>query len=514
MADTKGLFYAKAKYIDIEVGEELTVVLNEQEAWEHGIKSVDKVALVRGDGSEIVVDVDFTHTLLSPWEIGILDDVVEKYGIVPWEHLGVYFTERSNVSVEAIKKRLQWQKLTDDDMYAIIGDISDNKLTDTMITYYAASNFVMPADDHELYITAKAMAESGEMLKFDWVVADKHCIGGVPWNETTMIIVPTIASLGIKIPKIFSKAITSPAATWECVDVLMNQTFTAQEIQNIVAENNCALIWWGGLSLAPADDKIIKVSYPLSMQSYDKMISSIMAKQYAMWINHCLIDIPMWPTAKVTNQKDADELIRKFTYVGEHLWMKMSVQVTPAEQPIGRGIGAIMQVREVLRVLQQHEMRPADLEEKAMLLAANLVELVGLAKGEQALELCYKQLRSGASWKKMQEIIKAQAHKESVSEYFDGPAYEVNSENLKLGTIVYQAKAKSSGVVQSIDMKHLNVVTRTLGSPLVAQAWVYLDKKVGESFNPSDVLYTLYSTSESKLNLALQMLKEKDMYSI
>jgi thymidine phosphorylase len=65
-------------------------------------------------------------------------------------------------------------------MFAIIKDISENKLTDTMITYYAASNFVTPASDHELYITAKAMAETGEMLKFDGVVADKHCIGGVP----------------------------------------------------------------------------------------------------------------------------------------------------------------------------------------------------------------------------------------------------------------------------------------------------------------------------------------------
>jgi thymidine phosphorylase len=108
-----------------------------------------------------------------------------------------------------------------------------------------------------------------------------------------MILVPTIASLGIKIPKVFSKAITSPAATGECVEVLMKNTFTAKEIEDIVAKNNCSLVWGGGLDLAPADDKIIKVSYPLSMQSYDKMISSIMAKQYAMGINHCLIDIPM-----------------------------------------------------------------------------------------------------------------------------------------------------------------------------------------------------------------------------
>ncbi|NOZ44551.1 MAG: hypothetical protein GXP45_05445 [bacterium] len=73
------------------------------------------------------------------------------------------------------------------------------------------------------------------------------------------------------------------------------------------------------MSLAPADDKIIKVSYPLSMQSYGKMISSIMAKQYAMGINHCLIDIPLGPTAKVNSLKVAKQLKRQFEYVGKHL---------------------------------------------------------------------------------------------------------------------------------------------------------------------------------------------------
>jgi thymidine phosphorylase len=36
------------------------------------------------------------------------------------------------------------------------------------------------------------------------------------------------------------------------------------------------------LDLAPADDKLIKVQYPLSMQSKAKVVSSIMAKKYAM----------------------------------------------------------------------------------------------------------------------------------------------------------------------------------------------------------------------------------------
>ncbi|HBB04240.1 TPA: hypothetical protein DCZ39_05110 [Patescibacteria group bacterium] len=118
-------------------------------------------------------------------------------------------------------------------------------------------------------------------------------MGGVPGNETTMIIIPLLASLGIKMPKTFSKAITTPAATGECVSVLMDISFSKKEIEDLVKKNNCCLVRGGGLDLAPADEKLIKVAYPLSMQSYSRTIVSIMAKKYAMGINHSLIDIPV-----------------------------------------------------------------------------------------------------------------------------------------------------------------------------------------------------------------------------
>lgn len=219
-------------------------------------------------------------------------------------------------------------------------------------------------------------------------------MGGVPGNETTMIIIPLLTSLGIKMPKTFSKAITTPAATGECVSVLMDISFNKKEIENLVKKNNCCLVWGGGLDLAPADEKLIKVAYPLSMQSYSRTIVSIMAKKFAMGINHSLIDIPVGPTAKVPDMKIAKWLKKKYEYVGKRLGMKMHVELTDALQPIGAGIGAVMQVREVLRVLQQHPARPMDLEKKAIHLCVKIIELVGMAKGKEAEKLAYGQLIS------------------------------------------------------------------------------------------------------------------------
>ncbi len=72
----------------------------------------------------------------------------------------------------------------------------------------------------------------------------------------------------------------------------------------------------------------------------------------------------------------------------------MSVQITEANEVIGNGVGAVMQVREVLRILQQHPERAADLENKVIFLASKIIEEVGLAKGKEAVKLATHQLVS------------------------------------------------------------------------------------------------------------------------
>ena len=227
--------------------------------------------------------------------IAIYTDILQKLSFKEGEAVTVKLAETSTAAYEAIRKKMKGEKINYDEMFAIIKDISENKLDDIMMTYYVASSFFYPTTDEEMYLTAKAMAECGVTFKYPQgeIIADKHCIGGVPGNETSMILIPLIASLGIKIPKNFSKSITSPAATGECVNILMDINFNQEGIEKLVKEQNCCLVWGGGLDLAPADDKLIKVQYPLAMQSRAKVVSSIMAKKYAMGITHSLIDIPV-----------------------------------------------------------------------------------------------------------------------------------------------------------------------------------------------------------------------------
>lgn len=494
----------KVKELPISDWEEFIVVLNEIDAVSHGLNAFDKVELIFWK-DRFVANVDLTKDLVKPNCIWIFQDVLKRFPLKNWDVVDIKYTRRSDLTLQAIRKKMKWKEISEEEINSIIKDISENKLIDSLMTYYVASSFFHPTTNKEMYLTAKAMAENWVTFKYPkWtIVADKHCIGGVSWNETTMILVPIIASLWIKIPKNFSKAITSPAATWECVNILMDIEFDERWIKELIKKVNCCLVRWWALDLAPADDKLIQIQYPLSMQNVAKVVSSIMAKKYAMWITHSLIDIPVWPTAKVKNMKEAKEWKNKFEVVWRWLGMKMSVQITDAKEPIWAGVWAILQVREVLRVLQQHNNRPDDLEKKAVFLASKIIENVWLAKWKVAWKLAYWQLVSGEAWKYMQKIIKAQRGKNP----------NIKSEELKLWKYSFDFNAKKSWKVSDIDMHKLNQTCRILWAPLVNEAGVYLNKKMWNSIKKWDLVFTMYAMDKDKLKDAKIFIKKNNFYN-
>ncbi|MDR0282066.1 MAG: hypothetical protein LBI53_01740 [Candidatus Peribacteria bacterium] len=60
---------------------------------------------------------------------------------------------------DAIRKKMKGEAISYEEMYAIIKDISEGKLSEVMMTYYVASSFFYSTTDLEMFQTAKAMAE-------------------------------------------------------------------------------------------------------------------------------------------------------------------------------------------------------------------------------------------------------------------------------------------------------------------------------------------------------------------
>jgi len=170
-------------------------------------------------------------------------------------------------------------------------------------------------------------------------------------------------------------------------------------------------------------------------------------------------------------------------------------------KPVGRGIGPILEMRDVLRVLQKKENRPLDLEKRAIKLTSNLLEILGKARIGQGERLAQKQLISGEAFKQFQKIIKAQGGKE-----------DIDSESMILGTDTYQITSDKKGIIEKIDLKQLIRIVRLLGSPITKEAGVYLNKTVGEKVEAGEALITLYTNNDQRLHLALTELQKTELF--
>jgi AMP phosphorylase len=484
------LFY-KCKKLDFSSGGEPIVVLREQEAENQGIRPGDRVVLKWSKKKTVIATVEVSDNKVDYGEVGLFEEVWKKHQIEAEDIVEIMLYSRPE-SIKAINKKMLGGKLNYEEIYSIISDISTGKLGTIETTYYVASSFVKPYSLDELYYVTKAMAECGEKLNLKEKVVDKHSIGGVPGNRTTMIVVPIVASLGLYIPKTSSRAITSPSGTADTMEVLAPVDLPVEKIKQVITNTGACMVWGGAVSMAPADDIIIKVSKPLSLEPYDKMIISILAKKVAMGVDYLVIDLPFGPTAKVHNLKTAREIAKKFVAIGKRFKIKVAVEMLEAKQPVGAGIGPALEARDVLRVLQQHKRRPMDLENKAIHLAGKLLELKGFCAKGRGVKIAEQQLKSLAAWKKMQEIIKAQGGKANIK-----------ADEVALGALNYEMHAKTTGRVSVIDNKAIEEICVNLGAPREKLAGIHMHVRLGSKVAKGEKLYTLYAQTESRLNLGL-----------
>lgn len=399
--------------------------------------------------------------------------------------------ERQN-ALTAIKKKLVGKTLNYKEIYSIMDQIAKERLGDVLTTYFAASGYSQGFSSQELYFLTKAMVETGEKLHFKEIVADKHSIGGVPGNRTTLIVVPIIAAAGFLIPKSSSRVITT-SGTADDMEILAPVVLPKEKIIKIVKKIKACIVWGGNFNIAPADDVIINVEKELMFESFDKIIVSIMAKKVAFGATHVVIDLPYGNSLKVTHRKDAEILRNKFEYIARKFNIKIKVLPHRTDEPVGRGIGPILETKDALKVLEQTPDRPYDLEVRSITLAGNLLELCLNDSGKElqkrikdtygnCMGWATKILQNGLALKKMKEIISEQGGNSSI-----------NSSKLIPGKFTCKIKAAKNCVIKNIDSKNLTLLVKALGAPMQKGAGIYLDKKEGEIIRKGDSICTLYS---------------------
>jgi len=402
-------------------------------------------------------------------------------------------------SLDAVRRKIAGETLSERDLAAIVADLAGYRYADIEVTAFlvGAAGFL---STEELLALTRAMAGVGTQLRWDSpIVVDKHCIGGIPGNRTSMIIVPIVAAHGLLMPKTSSRAITSPAGTADTMEVLARVDLGTEEMRGVVETCRGCLVWGGHVRLSPADDVLIGVERPLGIDTRELMVASILSKKMAAGSTHLLLDIPVGPHAKVRDGNDALRLRKLFELLGDRLGLATEVVLTDGRQPIGNGIGPLLEARDVMAVLSGDPAAPADLREKSLRLAGRILENDPQLRGGTGYLRAKTLLESGAALKAMQRIIDAQ-----------GPPPKAAT----LGTLTADIPADHDGVVVAIDNLRINRLARLAGAPIAKGAGIAINKKIGARVAQGEPLYRLHASEPFEFDFAQAAALQDNGYRI
>ena len=461
------------------------VILNSEDAGSLGVRPLERVELTARNRKAVAIVSVAEHFILQG-QLGVYGGIEEKLELKMGDRVRCLPCPPPE-SLHAIKKKLGGGVLNAKEIQSIVEDVSFNRLSDVEITAFVTSLHNHGMIMNEVAALSSHLASTGMTLKLSKrKIFDKHSIGGVAGDKTSMMLVPIIASAGMTIPKTSSRAITSPAGTADRVECICPVDLDLDSIKRVVEKTNGCLVWGGAVDLAPADDAFIRVEYPLSIDPL--LLPSVMSKKKAAGADYVVIDIPTGKGAKFKTIADAQIIGKKFIELGKKLGIKVEAASTFGEQPIGHGIGPALEAREYLRTVEKGHGQP-DLINKVCHLAGVLFEFRGIRNGE---ERALRALKAGKANKKIREIIKAQ-----------GGNPKIRPQDIPIGSHHVQIRSKVAGKVWWMNNKGIIQIARAAGAPKDKGAGVQLHKKLGDHVKKGDILFEIFSEQTFKMNMAI-----------
>lgn len=398
---------------------------------------------------------------------------------------------RSLDSLSHVRSKIYGERLDADAMAAIMKDVIEGRYRDVHIAAFLTGCATAGLNVDETADLTMAMVDVGDRLTWERAqIVDKHCIGGLPGNRTTPLIVSIVTAHGLMMPKTSSRAITSPAGTADTMETITNVNLTLDQIRDVVHEHGGCIAWGGSVQLSPTDDIFIRIERALDLDAPGQMVASILSKKISAGATHVVIDIPLGPTAKVRSTLNAYELAGTMVAVGERIGLAIEPVITDGSQPVGRGIGPALEARDLLAVLRNEADAPVDLRERAIRLSGRILEMSeGVSRG-YGEDVARSLLDSGKAYEKFVEICEAQGG-------FEEPPKAPHT-----APVV----AERDGVVVAIDNRRISNAAKLAGAPIALAAGIDFAAPLGHSVRQGDHLFTVHAESPGELKYALEYL--------
>lgn len=395
----------------------------------------------------------------------------------------------SPASRASLQAKLRGEALDEAAYVAVLRDTIAGRYTEAELTDFLIAATGSLTDQE---VVALARARTAFTPRIEWdapLVVDKHSMGGVPGSRITLIVVPIVAAHGLAMPKTSSRAITSAAGTADAMETVARVDLTQDDVRRCVAQARACIAWNGRLNHSVVDDVMNAITRPLKLDSRRWAVASILSKKYTAGATHVMVDLPYGPQTKLATRADAEALGALFEHVGKGLGMHVRAFATDGSQPIGRGVGPALEVRDVLQVLDNAPDAPADLRAKALRFAAEIIAFdPRVASAEDGMRIATALLEEGKAKAAFEHIVAAQGRRAAP---------------VTPATHTQDMTAARAGRVASIDGLRVSGIARAAGAPLSAGAGVDLLCTIGAHVAPGQALYRIHAASPAALDAAI-----------
>lgn len=448
--------------------------------------------VIHYNGRSIIATLNVVHSdLLHHDEAGLSMEAMKRLTVKDGDCIAFSHLEHID-SLRYVRAKMYRKELNELHFQSIITDVVAGKYSNIELAAFISACSGENLSLNEIIGLTKAMINAGKKIKWhNAMILDKHCVGGLPGNRTTPIVVSIVSAAGLTIPKTSSRAITSPAGTADTMETMTSVEFELNEIKQIVGKENGCIVWGGAVNLSPADDILISVEKSLDVDSKGQMIASVLSKKAAAGATHVVIDIPVGETAKVRSVSDAKKLQNDFETVGKLVDLHVKVIITDGSQPVGRGIGPSLEAMDILSVLKNEKNAPQDLKDRAVTLAGALLELSGKYPTGTGNSVAKEFLENGKAWAKFQSICERQGG-------FREPVY---------AKYKYDVLSDKEGLIKAIDNRKLARVAKLAGAPKFSSAGILFLSPLGKKVNVGEVLFTVYAEAKGELDYAINYMK-------
>ncbi len=385
-----------------------------------------------------------------------------------------------------ITKKKNSEELSLEELKYVVENFLNGNIKDYQMSSLLMAIVLNGMTDEETVNLTKVMIESGDVLDLsdiDKVIVDKHSTGGVG-DKTTLILIPLVASTGIKIAKMSGRGLGHTGGTIDKLESIegFQVKLEEDEFKKQIKEIGLSVISQTS-NLVPADKKIYALrDVTGTTESIPLIASSIMSKKIASGANIIVIDVKVGNGALMKNETDARKLADLMIKIGASYDRKVVCVLSDMTEPLGYAIGNGLEVLESINLLKNNG--PEDLKELVITLATQMVSLGKNIDIEDAKNEVTTNLENGKAYDKFKQLV----------EYQHG-----NIDKIKISDNILSIKSSKTGFIKSIDAFSLGELAKLLKAGRTNKddiidhsVGIVLSKKVGDYVLEDEELLKLY----------------------